>query len=140
MKSARPLVLAIVVVALGPAVYATGCGSDARATDACRRIESTRCERAPSCPQQYPAFTSLYGDVASCQRFYDTQCGRGVQEAAKEPSKSELDNCIKVIRENCEAVADPAKFCPFLIANEKPVDTDTGTPAVETGTDAADGG
>lgn len=141
MKRAPSLVLAIGVVALGLAVHASGCGSDARATDACRRIESTRCERAPQCPQQYPSFTALHGDVGSCQRFYDVQCGRGIQESAKEPSKTELDACVKVIRENCEAVGDPAKFCPFLTANEKPAEIDTGTaPVEEAGTDAADGG
>lgn len=137
----RPLAKAFLVVALGlfAASYASACGSDARATDACRRIESTRCERAPQCPTEYPDFTKTYGDVASCQRFYDTQCGRGVQEIAKEPSKSELEACITQIKSDCKAVGDPAKFCAFLTANDTPVDTgatDTGT-ATEV---AADGG
>lgn len=141
MKRHRPFAKAIVLVALGLAIatHAAACGSDARATDACRRIESTRCQRAPQCPQQYPSFTATHGDVASCQRFYDVQCGRGVQESMKDPSKSELEACLETIRTNCEAVGDPAKFCPFITANDTPA-ADTGTAADTAPIDAADGG
>lgn len=130
------------VVALGLAIasHASACGSDARAMDACRKIESTRCERAPLCPQQYPGFTASFGDVASCQRFYDVQCGRGVQESMKEPSKSELEGCLGQIRTSCDAVGDPAKFCPFITANDTPAPKDTGTAADTAPVDAADGG
>jgi hypothetical protein len=127
----------LLVAALGLSVaHASACGSDARATDACRRIESTRCERAPQCPAQFPDFTKTYGDVGSCQRFYDTQCGRGIQEIAKEPSRSELDGCITQIKTSCDAVYDPAKFCPFLTANDTPAVVDSGV--ADTGTPATD--
>lgn len=129
----------LLVVALGLSVaHASACGSDARATDTCRRIESTRCERGPQCNTD---FTQTYGDVGSCQRFYDVQCGRGVQAAVKEPSKSELETCIGLIKSSCDAYKEPGKFCPFLTANETPAVVDTGTPdTTPAPTDSADGG
>lgn len=143
MKRPR-LVPAIFVIVLGLAAHASACGSEARATDACRRLESARCERAPACPVQYADFTKIYGTVESCKKFYDVQCGRGIQEIAKEPSKSELEACVGQIKSSCEAVGSPEKFCPFLTANDRPAE-DTGSALVpETGaeasTDAGDGG
>lgn len=142
MKRFGPRSLAILAIALGIAAWASACGSDARSTDACRRVESERCAKAAACPTEFPDFASNYGDVASCQRFYDVQCGRGVQDLVKEPSRTELQSCIDAIKGSCDAAKTPETYCPFLTANEPPV-TDTGTPdaaAAETGTDAANDG
>lgn len=150
MKSAGSLgftkLAAVVTIALGLAVHASACGSDARSTDSCRKLETERCTKAASCPKEFPDFATTYGSAASCQQYYDVQCGRGVQDSVKEPSKSELDACLKAIQSSCEAARDPASVCPFLTANEPPVDTgtetssETGTDGGEAGTDAADGG
>jgi hypothetical protein len=138
------LAFALALVPLAPVALlvvtvANGCGSDARATDACRRIESARCERGPQC---IPDFG---GDVASCQRFYDVQCGRGVQDPVKEPSKKELDDCVAAIRDpaSCTAAVDPTSStqCAFLVANTPPPPPpDTGAPdtAGEAGDAATD--
>jgi len=136
-------VAAVFTIALALGAHATACGSDARSTDACRRVESERCAKAKACPTEFPDFTAKYGDVESCQRFYDVQCGRGVQDVVKEPSRSELDTCIKEIQKTCDAALTPEKYCPFLTANEPPVVVDTGTAAeaaAEAGSDAANDG
>lgn len=142
MKRFASSSLAILAIALGVAAWASACGSEARSTDACRRVESERCAKAATCPTEFPDFASTYGDVASCQRFYDVQCGRGVQDPVKEPSRTELQSCIDAIKGSCDATRTPEKYCPFLTANEPPVVPDTGTPeaATETGTDAANDG
>ncbi|MGZ3417049.1 MAG: hypothetical protein ACXWUG_00560 [Polyangiales bacterium] len=142
MSTAR-FFFALVLLALG-ASFAPACGSDARATDTCRTIETERCKRGPACAEKLDNFV---GDSDSCIRFYDVQCGRGVPDDLKEPSKSELSACIGVIQTNCDAVVDPTKFveCSFLTANAQVPAADTGVAAetaVDTGTatDSADGG
>lgn len=126
--------VAVLALALGFGAHATACGSDARATDMCRRVENERCAKAKSCPAEFPDFTENFGTVDSCQHFYDVQCGRGVQDLVKEPSRTELQSCLDAIKGSCDAARTPEKYCPFLTANDPPV-TDTGT--VETATDAA---
>jgi hypothetical protein len=127
----------ILALALAFGAHVTACGSDARATDACKQIEKTRCARYEKC--QVEGFS---GTVESCQRFYDVQCGRGIPEAAKEPSRSELTECIRLINSDCAAVKNPQNFCPFLTANDNPVVTDSGSliPDMGTAADAADEG
>ncbi len=122
----------ILALALAFGLHVTACGSDARATDSCKQIEYARCERGPACIEGFS------GDVGSCQRFYDVQCGRGVPEPAKEPSRADLKACLDLIKTNCEAVKDPATYCPFLVANEQPTVTDSGSLVPDMGvTDAA---
>lgn len=129
-----------VALGLGLGLPASACSSDARATDACRRIESARCAKAPTCPAEFPDFGARFGTPESCQKFYDVQCGRGVQDAVKEPSKSELDACVKAIGASCAVAAAPETVCTFLTANEPPPPPpDTGAPetASEAGAEAA---
>src|SRR4051812_43303974 len=89
-RGARPP-LALVGLCLVVAMAMNSCGSDARAMDSCRRIENARCDRGLSCLDDFK------GDAESCKRYYDVQCGRGVQDAVKEPSKAELDRCLNAI-------------------------------------------
>jgi hypothetical protein len=126
---------ALVLLACG-ATFAPACGSDARATDTCRTIETERCKRAPACSKEFDY--SFSGDVDSCIRFYDVQCGRGVPDEVAEPKKSELNDCIGAIQTDCVVAADPTKspLCAFLTANAQTPAADTGT-AAETATDAA---
>lgn len=127
----------ILALALAFGLHVTACGSEARATDACRQIEYARCERGKACLEGFES------DVVSCQKFYDVQCGRGVPEAAKEPSRAELKACVDLIKTDCEAVKAPEKYCPFLVVNEQPAVVDSGTlvPDMGTASDApADGG
>lgn len=131
------MVFALVLLACG-ASFAPACGSDARATDTCRTIETERCKRGPACAAKLEDFA---GDPDSCIRFYDVQCGRGVPDDVKEPSKGELSACVTLIQTNCDAVADPTKFveCSFLTANAQvtPADTGVAETAVDAGTETA---
>ena len=105
-----------------------GCGSEARGIDTCRTIENARCEQgavgasgAPKCPDLLTA-----GDVDSCKRFYDVQCGRGVPDPVKDPSKTELERCLTAIRSSCDVAREPelSPACYFLLANQPPVASD----------------
>lgn len=131
---------ACLALAVGAFVQASACGSDARSLDTCRKLESERCAKAAACPAEFPDFAATYGTVASCQQFYDVQCGRGVAEAVKEPSRAELASCLDAIKGSCEAARAPERFCPFLTAND-PADASgpsTDAPVTDAGaTDAA---
>ncbi len=109
-------------------VVLPSCGSDARGVDTCRKIEAARCQRGPACVANFS------GDVDSCTRFYDLQCGRGLQDSVREPSAAELNGCLEAIKTSCSAVNDPAKepACSFITGNA-PVDTGVVT---ETATDS----
>ncbi len=128
------LALALALLSGGVAL-AIGCGSDARATDPSRTIAPARCQRGAEC---IPDFT---GDAESCSRFYHVQCGRGVQDTVKEPTKAQLDACLTAIRTGaCSVVIDPTSTdqCSFLIENvPPPPPPDTGTPETEPDPDAA---
>jgi len=111
----------ILALALTFGAHVTACGSDARATDACKQIEHLRCTRYEQCKVE-----SFSGTVESCQKYYDVQCGTGIPEAAKEPSRSELKECLDQLKADCAAVKEPARYCPFLLANDQPAVPDTG--------------
>ncbi len=114
-------------------VVLPSCGSDARGVDTCRKIEAARCQRGPAC------VTNFAGDVDSCTRFYDLQCGRGLQDSVREPSAAELNGCLEAIKTSCTAVNDPAKepACSFITGNA-PVDTGVVTEAAtDAGNEAA---
>ncbi len=136
----RPI-LALSALALTAALVLEGCGSDARAADTCKTVEYARCERI-GCP----TFGNTSVTVLSCQRFYDVQCGRGVQELVKDPTKAELDSCLKAIKAaTCEQVVDPAAKipeCSWLVSNTPPpaVFPDAGAPAADTGVAASNDG
>lgn len=135
--------LAVLAIALGLGTHATACGSDARATDTCQRIEYERCTKAPSCPDEFPDFLERYASVDSCKKFYEVQCGRGVSDLVKEPSRAEMAACLETIKGSCQAALTPEKFCPFLTANEPPVtvvDSGAAEAATEAATDAANEG
>jgi hypothetical protein len=114
----------ILALVLAFGLHLSACGSDARAVDTCKQIESLRCSRGPTCIE---GFT---GSVTSCQKFYEVQCGRGVPESAKEPSRTDLNKCLDLMKTDCAAVREPAKFCPFLVANDEPATTDTGVSVI----------
>lgn len=98
-------IAALFAIALG------ACGSEARAVDACEQLESARCARGPEC------IAGFVGEADSCRRFYQVQCGRGVQDGVRDPTKAEIDRCIGAMNASCDAVRDPvsAPECAFLV-------------------------
>ena len=129
---------AAVVLALGASLFGA-CSSTAKGVDACRRLESARCDKLAS--KDCNGDGSFPGDAASCSRFYETQCGRGLQDGAREPSSSELTGCLDAIKNSCTVAHDPTTVTQcnvFLTPPVAPV-ADTGTATDTTPVDAADG-
>ncbi|GAC1353101.1 MAG: hypothetical protein NVS3B20_07760 [Polyangiales bacterium] len=145
VSTALRLILVTVFIGAVPLV-APGCGSDARAVDSCRKIEAARCEQGTKagCDGLLAG-----GDVDSCKRFYDVQCGRGVNDSVKEPSSVDLDRCISAIRSSCDVAKEPDKSaaCSFLTAQpvdagadvSLPLDAKSSDDALSTAPDGADG-
>lgn len=122
------LALSFALAAGAASTSMQACGSEARGIDTCRTIENARCEQgavgasgAPKCPDLLTA-----GDVDSCKRFYDVQCGRGVPDPVKDPSKTELERCLTAIRTSCDVAREPelSPACYFLLANQPPAVSD----------------
>ena len=75
------------LTALAPA----SCGTDAVGVEACRTIETARCEAATAC-----GFTAE--KVESCTLFYRDQCLHGVESAdAGVPATEVIDACVAAI-------------------------------------------
>jgi hypothetical protein len=94
-------------VALPFVVAAASCGPEPVGVDACRSIESARCEVAAPC--------GIRTSVDDCKRFYRDQCLHGL--ALKEaPARPVIDQCVLAIR-TAGACADtnpemPVGDCP----------------------------
>jgi hypothetical protein len=137
------------VAAVGGAV-AVACSNDAVGVQACRQIETARCEAAPGCPsgpfnleQPVPA-----GDpVAACVRYYNDACLHGIITTVT-PGSAAVNTCVAAIvaagkaaaaQKNsvaaCRVIEQPwntayTTACEFLTA-------DAGTPVVvDAGEDA----
>src|SRR5438552_6821143 len=91
------------VLCLG-ALSFTGCGTDAMATDACRKIEQARCRRAAACPA-----INLQGSVGveECVQFARDRCLHGLPVA--DPGPAAVDQCVAAIGQmaTCDAVVSP---------------------------------
>ena len=113
--------LAVIALGAAPALAAglPGCGTDAVGVDACRQIESVRCELAPACAAYAKASLSGDGlpvvespnDVTRCQEFYRDQCLNGIENAsdpAHIPSKRGTEACIAALRAAAGCATAPA--------------------------------
>lgn len=69
-----------------------GCGTDASGVEACRQIETARCEAAAAC-----GYTSE--QVTLCKEFYRDQCLHGIENADYEPSASDVEGCIAAVNQ-----------------------------------------
>jgi hypothetical protein len=102
------LAVAGALAALVPAVAAPGCGTDAVGIDACRQIETARCEAAAAC-----GYTEA--QVKTCIEFYRDQCLHGLENTTREPSTAEIDACVaavKQVRACAERQAATMADCP----------------------------
>jgi hypothetical protein len=103
------LVAVALFVALAQAT--PGCGTDAVGTDACRKIEQSRCRRAPSCP----ALMLGSNGVEECTQFARDRCLHGL--AVPDPGAPAIDACVAAIDQgSCDVVSTPdiAPACMFL--------------------------
>jgi hypothetical protein len=141
--------------ALGVALLGA-CGTDASGIDACRQIETARCQQAPSCVGQTISTACNGGqnvldlavpvhrdsDVSSCIRYYQDACLHGLNGGTP-PSPGQLQNCVNAINAapsngDCTTVACPETnaACGFLIPTP-PVDAGVDAPAAVDANDGA---
>jgi hypothetical protein len=135
------------------AAAAVACGNGAVGVQACRSIETARCEAAPACPSSLPAGEGIDlsnpipagGDpVAACVRYYDDACLHGL-ETSVAPSNVAVNDCVAAIQAAGAAAAKGNKLaCTTVVSPEKNaaacsflIPVDAGTSAVA---DAADAG
>jgi hypothetical protein len=111
---------------LAVATLLAACGTDAMATDACRKIEQARCRKAPSCPA---LGISPGTGVEECVQFARDRCLHGL--AVADPGAAVVDQCVAAIdtATSCDVIASPssAPACAFLEPTP-PVDAGSDTP------------
>lgn len=77
---------------------APGCSTDAVGIDACRVIESARCDAAPACEGDETSFgIASEEQVRNCKLFYNDHCLLGVENDAAEPAADDVDKCEAAI-------------------------------------------
>jgi hypothetical protein len=97
-----------------------GCGTDAKGIEACRKIESQRCELAPTCAAYAKAHDLTVietpEDVTRCQEFFHDQCLNGIENAgekAREPNDAEASACAAALRAAAKCAGAPTlDGCP----------------------------
>ena len=103
------------VVACG--VLGAACGTDAVGVDACKQIESARCEQAPACGIALePPYHTNGTDVTECQRYYDDACLHGLASGS-DPGPTAVKACVAAIEQgDCTVVLTPslAPACAWL--------------------------
>ena len=69
-------------------VTASGCATDAKGVDDCRKIEQARCDAGKVC--------GFVEDIEACKRFYRDQCLHGLTHQS--PGTLQVDRCVQTIR------------------------------------------
>jgi hypothetical protein len=99
-------------------VAVAACSSDGVGADACRQIETVRCDRATACGLNLSMPPTATADlVEGCKRYYNDACKRGTV-AKRDPDVNELSACVLALRGgDCTGVKAPetVKSCSFLI-------------------------
>lgn len=94
----RPLVAFAFLAVSTAGLWSMGCGTDAVGKDACRRIETARCEAAPACADRAESpDIETEDDVSRCIEFYNDQCLHGLQDVANVPDDGNVDACVEAI-------------------------------------------
>ncbi len=128
----RTLITALVLLA-GVASSIGACGSTPVAVDACRSIESARCQWATAChiDLEFPVRRSeATSSVDDCIRYYNDACLHGIV-APTDPGQTLTNACVDAINTgDCNIVRNPEKSpaCAWLSA----------TPPDASAADAAD--
>jgi hypothetical protein len=127
----RTLLASSLLVALAAAWLPSACSSTAHGTDACKQIESARCTMLASSKCDTDLDNPFQGTADSCGRFYDVQCGRGLQDGAREPTAAELTRCLGRINGDCAIAREPlnAAECSVFLSPPPAPGTDTGVVA-----------
>lgn len=124
MRQVARLLVAAVFAALPAGVALASCSTDAQGVEACRAIESARCQVAPLCSD---SFVGGFGadQVDKCLRFYRDECLVGIE--APEAGTPDPTACVAAINAAAACVKDggPGAACPEVAR----VDTGCGPDA-----------
>ena len=94
------VILALVSALTAFGLTGSGCTTEAVGIDACRDIETARCEAAQYCGR--------IEDVEACQRFYRDHCLHGLAEGVEGPADDAVADCVATIEKAGEcAKGDP---------------------------------
>lgn len=85
----RHAVLAVISALTAFGLTAAGCTTEAVGIEACRDIETARCEAAQYCGR--------IEDVEGCQRFYRDHCLHGLAEGVEAPPDDVVADCVATI-------------------------------------------
>lgn len=114
-------VFSAVCAGLGIALAALACGTDPVGVDACRRVETVRCESAPACGLDLGRPVHRGEDpksaVAACIRYYEDACLHGI-EPAEDPGNVKTQACVDaIINGTCDIVRTPELHpdCAWLV-------------------------
>ena len=94
--------------ALAPALVPLGCGPQPIGVEACRQIESARCEAALAC-----GFDEA--EVDDCKLVYADQCLHGIENAEHRPTETEIEACVAAVKAagDCAATGvEKMSACP----------------------------
>ncbi len=85
---------------------APGCGTDAVGIEACRQVESTRCNLAPTCAG-FDGSPNLVSEdeVKNCREFYRDHCLLGLENTKAEVGQADIDACVKALNQTAECDA-----------------------------------
>ncbi|WP_437942170.1 hypothetical protein [Sorangium sp. So ce341] len=104
--------VAAVLLGLGAVTLATqSCGTAAVGIDACRQIETARCEAAAACPA-WVGSADADERVDACVEFVWDQCLHGIENAgtedhpAPEPTGSQIKACVDAVGATRKCAAD----------------------------------
>jgi hypothetical protein len=116
----RTLITALLVLG-GAAVSVGACGTSPVGVDACRSIESARCQWATACgiSLEVPVRRSdSTNGVDDCIRYYNDACLHGIV-APTDPGSTATNACVDAINAgDCTIVRNPEKSpaCAWLLA------------------------
>lgn len=90
--------VAVAVVGLAAAGLVPACTTGAVGVDACRQIESARCDAVPACEGDDPSFgISTEVQIRNCKVYYNDFCLVGLENAKNEPIQDDVDDCSAAI-------------------------------------------
>lgn len=100
MSSSRLLGAALGVLAVAAAALVPACSNDAVGIEACRAIESARCDAALACEGDSPSFgIATEEQVENCKTFYIDHCLVGIENTADDDiSPDTSDACVAAIQ------------------------------------------
>jgi hypothetical protein len=109
-KAPRLLALAWLPVLAGAglpfALAPAGCGTDAVGIEACRQIQTARCNALQQCVFDVETKERYSADQAkACTDFYRDQCLVGIENDTKEPTDATIKGCVAAVN----AVSECAK-------------------------------